>query len=276
MSDTVPAAPHTAPRERSTLRSVAVPAEHGGWGLTAEPALLGLLVAPSWAGAALGAAAFTAFVARTPLKIGLGDLRRGRRLPRTRVALGVGAVELLLIGALAAVAVATAETPFWLPLVVAAPLLGVELAYDIRSRGRRLVPELAGSIGIAGVAAMIVLADGRSTVAAIGVWAVLAARVLTAIPFVRSQILRLHDRVHTGVPLVVWDLTAVAVAAGAAATTPALLAGALAVLAVVVAQRASGLRPPPSAVALGIRQSILGVGVVLATWLGVLIAGGLR
>ena len=42
---------------RSPLRAVAVPSEHGGWGLTAEPVLLGLIVAPSAAGACLGAAA---------------------------------------------------------------------------------------------------------------------------------------------------------------------------------------------------------------------------
>ena len=73
-----------AAHQRSTVRSVALAAEHGGWGLTAEPVLLGLLIAPSWAGLALGAAAMTAFVARTPIKIGLGDLRRGRRLDRTQ------------------------------------------------------------------------------------------------------------------------------------------------------------------------------------------------
>ena len=144
--------------------SVALPAEHGGWGLTAEPVLLGLLIAPSWAGLVLGAAAMTAFVARTPIKIGLGDLRRGRRLDRTRVALAIGAAELVLLGVLAATAVLLADQPFWIPLLVAAPLLVTELAYDIRSRGRRLVPELAGSIGVASVAAMIVLADGHDLV----------------------------------------------------------------------------------------------------------------
>ena len=42
---------------RPAWRVVALPDEHGGWGLTAEPVLLGLLVAPSWAGLAIGAAA---------------------------------------------------------------------------------------------------------------------------------------------------------------------------------------------------------------------------
>jgi hypothetical protein len=33
------------------LKSVALPVEHGGWGMLGEPLLLALLVAPSWAGA---------------------------------------------------------------------------------------------------------------------------------------------------------------------------------------------------------------------------------
>ncbi|RLE22124.1 MAG: hypothetical protein DRJ50_08160, partial [Actinobacteria bacterium] len=52
--------------DRSPWRSVAIPSEHGGWGLTGEPILLGLLLAFSWAGAAVGAAALLAFLVRTP------------------------------------------------------------------------------------------------------------------------------------------------------------------------------------------------------------------
>ncbi|MGH8978936.1 MAG: YwiC-like family protein, partial [Acidimicrobiia bacterium] len=84
----------TAAQPRAPWRSVAIPDEHGGWGLTAEPALLGLLVAPSWAGVLLAAAAFLAFMVRTPLKVVLVDQWRRRRLPRTRVAARIAAVEL--------------------------------------------------------------------------------------------------------------------------------------------------------------------------------------
>ena len=59
-----------------------IPSEHGGWGLTLEPALLGLLVAPSIAGGALAIAAFLAFLVRTPLKVLLVDRRRHRELDR--------------------------------------------------------------------------------------------------------------------------------------------------------------------------------------------------
>ena len=71
---------------RSPLRSVALPAEHGGWGLTLEPGLLGLLIAPSVAGACIAAAAMVAFLARTPLKLAAIDRRRCRDLARTRLA----------------------------------------------------------------------------------------------------------------------------------------------------------------------------------------------
>ena len=52
----------------ATLRSVAMPAEHGGWGLTLEPGLLGVLVAPSAAGLLLAVAALLVFLARTPVR----------------------------------------------------------------------------------------------------------------------------------------------------------------------------------------------------------------
>lgn len=274
MSSTTSAPTGTA-HQRSTVKAVALPAEHGGWGLTAEPVLLGMLLAPSWAGLTLGAAAMTAFVARTPIKIGLGDLRRGRRLDRTRVALAVGAAELVLLAALATTAVLIAEQPFWVPLLVAGPLLVTELVYDIRSRGRRLIPELAGSIGVASVAAMIVLAAGHELLAAIGVWAVLAARAVTSIPHVRDQIRRLHGRPTAAAGPILADAAAVLLAGAAAIAVPELLGGTVAIFTVVVAQRIGALRPAATAVAIGIRQSILGVTVVVLTWLGVVLLGGL-
>ena len=51
---------------RAGWRGVAVPTEHGGWGLTAEPVLLGLLVAFSWPGLLIGSAALLAFLAARP------------------------------------------------------------------------------------------------------------------------------------------------------------------------------------------------------------------
>lgn len=261
-------------RSRSALRAVALPTEHGGWGLTAEPVALGLLVAPSWAGAAIGVGAVLAFLARTPTKIALGDLRRRRVIPRTRVAAAVAVVELVLLLACAAVAFASATGPAFVPLVIVGPLLAVELAYDVRSRGRRLVPELAGSVGIAGVAAMIVLASDTPAVIAAGLWLVLAGRATTSIPWVREQVRRLHRRGTSGRWLIVSDLAAIGCGAIAIGLEPRLIGGAAALLVVVGAQRLNVLRPAPTAKVIGLRQTGLGLLVVASSAIGLASTGG--
>jgi hypothetical protein len=269
-TDTHPAS-RSQPAERSGWRAVAVPTEHGGWGLTAEPILLGLLLAPSVAGLCLGMATMLAFLLRTPLRVVLVDRHRHRALGRTRLAQRIALTEGAMLIALVAVAAATSSGSFWWPALAAAPLVGVELWFDARSRGRRLVPELAGAIGISAAAAVIVLAGGHSTAEAVGAWLILAARSITAIPFVRDQIARLHRRPAAPRTLVVADLAAASVASAAVALEPAFLAGALAVAVVLVVQRATAHKPVP-AKALGIRQTILGVAVVASTALGVHLA----
>ena len=118
------------------LRSVAVPTEHGGWSLTLEPVVLGLLVEPSWAGLIIGLVALLAFVARAPLKLALVDRMRGRDLARTRLARRVASLELALLAVLVVWAILLAEKSFLWPLLLAAPLVGIELWYDIRRRSR--------------------------------------------------------------------------------------------------------------------------------------------
>ncbi len=273
MSTASPAAgagKQTPATARSMLRSVAIPTEHGGWGLTLEPGLLGLLVAPSFAGVCLAAAALVAFVARTPLKITLVDRRRGRSLPRTRLAARVAAIDLAVLAALVIGAMVLAEHPFWAPAIIAAPLIIVESWFDVRSRGRRLAPELAGAAGVCSVAAMIVLAGGGSGRLAAGVWAVLVARLVTSIPHVRAQINRLHGRPAQELGGVVADGLALVAAAVAVALDRELAAGAVAIVAVVTIQRITARGPVPRPVVLGIRQMAMGVGVVVATALGVL------
>jgi len=131
-------------RPRSRVRSLALPSEHGGWSLTIEPVLLGLLVAWSWPGLAMGVAAVVAFMARTPAKIVLVDRWRCRWLERTRIAATIAAVELTALAAAAAVVAVSAPARAWVPVVLAAPLVVVELWFDMRSRSRRVIPELCG------------------------------------------------------------------------------------------------------------------------------------
>jgi hypothetical protein len=258
-----------APRRRARWRAVARPEEHGGWSLSAEPALLGLLVAPSWAGGSLAVAAILAFVVRTPLKLVLVDRWRGRWLPRTRLALAVAAVELGALGALAWVAGARAGWSWCLPVAAATPLVAVELWFDMRSRSRRLVPELCGAVGIAAVAAAVALAGGASGRLALALWLVLAARSVAAIPFVRVQIARLRAR---AVRLGTSDraqLVGVLIALGAVVADTAVIAGALTVVLVAMAQAWWSRRPAVPAKVLGLRQLGVGLALVAVTAAGV-------
>jgi hypothetical protein len=258
-------------QERAVWRAVAVPAEHGGWGLTLEPVLLGLLVARSWAGLSLGLAAFLAFLVRTPLKLVLVDRFRERWLPRTAVAARIAACELMVLAALVAVAAWRAGWAWGTPLLAAAPLVAVELWFGMRSRGRRLLPELCGAAGAASVAAAIVWAGGSRPALAIACWLILAARSVGAIPFVRVQIVRMRRGSAT-----LWhgdaaQLAAVGIGGVAIAVSHRVLVGAVAVLVVGVLHSIWLRRPLVPVKVLGLRQMALGLVVVGATALGVLI-----
>jgi hypothetical protein len=265
----------SAAAERSALRAVALPSEHGGWGLAAEPGLLGLLVAPSVAGAAIAVAAVVAFLLRTPLKLALVDRRRGRSLPRTRLAARVAAVEAVVLVGLAVVAVWSAGATWFVPLVLATPLFAVELWFDVRSRGRRLVPELCGSVGAASVAASVVVAGGAPVAVAVVAWAVLAARSIAAIPYVRTQVQRLHR--PTAAPGAggsdLAQAVGVAIAAAAVVVEPAAALGAVALAATAIVRVVGVRRPPVPAVRLGAAESALGVLVVVATAVGLHLGG---
>lgn len=254
---------------RSPWRAVALPTEHGGWGLTLEPVLLGLLVASSWPGVLIGLAAFTAFLARTPLKLVAVDRRRGRWLDRSRLALRVASAEVVLIIGLVASATWAAGWQWWAPVMVALPLVAVEWSFDVRSRGRRLAPELCGAVGIAASSAAIVIAGGATVRLAIGCWMVLAARSVGAIPFVRAQIQRARRGVLDTRISDVAQAAAVCVAGGADVVDGALLPGAVGVAALACVQTWWVRRPPPAVKVLGLRQMALGLAVVLATAIGV-------
>lgn len=255
---------------RHPIRAVAMPSEHGGWGLTIEPGLLGLLVAPSIAGACLALAALVLFVLRTPLELALVDRRRHRRLPRTRLAKRVAAVEAVVLAALVvAAAVTAADGRWWIPAVAAAPLVAVELAYDIRSRRRRLVPELTGAVAIASVAAAVVIAGDGDPLLAVGLWLILTARVTTSIPHVRAQIARLHDRNWQPRLTNITDLAAVAIAAVAVAFDGRIVVGAVVLVAIVVFQRIRRRLPVAPVKVIGIGQMLIGLALVVATAVGV-------
>ena len=254
---------------RPLWRSVAIPTEHGGWGLTLEPVLLGLLLAASWAGAAVGVAAFLAFLVRTPVKLALVDRRRHRSLARTEIATKIAAAELFAIAGLASFALVTAGWHWLVPVALALPLVAVELWFDVRSRSRRLVPELCGAVGIAAVTAAIVIAgDGDGTLAG-AAWMILAARAVASIPYVRAQIVRTRHSVGSVGAADAFSGLALMVAAAAAAVDQQVLLGTVAVASLVLVQSIALRRQHIAPVkVIGLRQMAAGIAVVAATWVG--------
>lgn len=239
--------------------------------MTAEPVILGLIVAWSWSGVALGMAAVLAFVARTPLKVVLVDRWRGRWLDRSRVAARIAAAELVVIAVLGLWATVGASSGwFWVPLAAAGPLVGVELWFDMRSRSRRLVPELAGTIGIGSVVAAIALAAGEPMVLAVGLWVVVSARAGAAIPYARTQVFRVYGR-----PVTLWH-TDVAQAAAVVAVAAAWVLDAIpfvpvvAVAAIAVFNLAAVRGPVRRAVVIGLQQMTFGIAVIVVTAIAVL------
>ena len=172
---------------QTRLRSIAIPAEHGSWGLTLEPILLGLLVAPSWGGAGLAIAAFGLFLLRWPLKVTLLSRAQGRR---ERMVLALRVVVVYAVVALGGLALALTQSgwqPLW-PVALALPFGIVFYVYDARNRSRSWQAELAGPIAFSAVAPSIALADGWAFAPALALWAVLVARAVPSVLYVRARI----------------------------------------------------------------------------------------
>ncbi len=251
------------------LRSIALPTEHGGWGFTLEPILLGLLVAPTPAGFGLALATTAAFLARRPVKLVSTDLVRKRRLPRTRVAgwfaLGYGALALAGL----AVAVATTDGPFWWPLLTALPLAAIALQADAQSRNRALLPELAGGIAMGSAAAAIAMAADWDWAAAFGLWLVLASRSFAAIIFARAQVRRAKNQSYDRSGVYAAQVAALLVVGLAAALAIVPLLSALAIFLLGLGAFYGLARPPVPAKTVGWTQMVFGLIVVALTAIGV-------
>jgi hypothetical protein len=173
---------------RVRWRSVALPAEHGGWGWLFSPILLGLLVAPSAAGFFLALLNIVAYLARTPLKIVWKDNQRGRRYARTAAALKVLFLyAMIAVFSLTAALILAGPLPL-VPLFLVLPLAAVVLYYDLLSSSRKLLPELVAPIVLSASVASITLADGWAWPQTLAIWTIPLMHALSAILFVRARL----------------------------------------------------------------------------------------
>ncbi len=251
------------------IRSIALPTEHGGWGFTLEPILLGLLVAPSASAWEISAAALGIFLARRPVKILSTDLVRRRWLPRSTVALIFALIYggFALAGAVGAFL--TADGPFWIPVLVAVPFALLALRADAHSKNRALVAELSGSIAMGATVGAITIAGGWDLAPAFGLWLVLAARDIAAIALVRGQVRRLHDKPAATKTIYAIQAASIGVVAIAAAAGVVPWLGVAAVGVVGLVAVISLTREPAQARVIGWTQMGVGVAVALITAVGV-------
>ncbi|HSY50105.1 MAG TPA: YwiC-like family protein [Thermoanaerobaculia bacterium] len=194
-----------------SIRPLALPAEHGGWGFVLEPVALALLVAPSWAGIAIGIAVVAAFLARHSLRLAAGDWMRRRRFPRTAVC-----EQLVLIYSTAmllaiATAMALTSARILVPFAIAAPSGLAQFAWELRKRGRALTPEILGAAAAGATAAAIALAGGRTMTLASTLWILTMLRSIPAIVFVRAVLKRGRQSIAValhvaafGIAIVLW------------------------------------------------------------------------
>src|SRR3954470_24561788 len=86
ISNMTPALPTARPRPAFKLKSIALPNEHGSWGILFEPLVLGIAIAPSSASFFIVLLYVGAFLSRQPLKWYIADLRANRSRPQTDAA----------------------------------------------------------------------------------------------------------------------------------------------------------------------------------------------
>ncbi len=248
------------------LHDILRPREHGAWSLLLEPVSLGLLVAPSWAGAALAGAATALFLARRPAQLAFGPTRdpRHRATARTCLVALLG----LIAASLAAAAQLAGLRALW-PLLLAAPPATLFVRLDSRGETRTATAELAGAATFAAIpAACATLADmGWPTALALAALALL--RTGPAILVVRTYLRRHKGQSVSVEPALMASWLAMT---GTAVVVSANLAGGSAIIAALcLLLRAVWLLGPRApdlrATQLGALESALGLGFVLAVGL---------
>ena len=180
-------------KSRIPAKSVALPVEHGAWGFLFEPLLAGLLIAPTVGGGFLSIMIVGAFLCRQPLKFVFGDLKSGKRLPRTAVATR----WLVYFSAIAAFGLAgslvTADPRAFIPLIISAPIAIYLIVQDASRKSREMVPELFAASVLSTSIASLSLAAGSGYLFAGAMWLTMTARLIPSVIYVRTR-LRLEKK----------------------------------------------------------------------------------
>lgn len=169
-------------------RSVALPVEHGAWGFLFEPLVAGIAVAPSFASGWIAILVIGAFLMRHPLKVILAGGKARVGSPQTRLAFKFLALfaAVLFIGVIGSAVYARPES--FMPFALVLPFAAYQIYCDATRSSRQLLAELLGSVAIASSIAVIALAAGWESPNAYALWAIIVARLIPSILYVRNRL----------------------------------------------------------------------------------------
>jgi len=170
------------------VKSITLPVEHGAWGFLLEPLAAGLIIAPGIGALFIAILSVGAFLIRQPLKFLVGDWRQKRSLPRTVVArrfvLIFGSIALTgLLGSLL-----FAPLHSLAPFVLVAPVVVYLIIQDAARQTREIVPELLAAVALASTITVLALAAGFAYLFAFSLWAIILARLIPSVLYVRSRL----------------------------------------------------------------------------------------
>lgn len=257
-------------RPKVRVKAVALPVEHGSWGFLFEPLVAGIAVAPSTASPWIATMVIGAFLMRQPLKVILSDWQNGRWLPQTKVA-----VKFLLfysaifgVGLKASIYLATPES--FIPFALVIPFAAYQIYCDATRSSRQLFAELIGSVAISSSIAVIAIADNWAYPKAFILWAIIVARLIPSILYVRNRLFLEKGKPYSKAVPILAHLIAAVFVGGAAINgfAPYLTVFMFGVLLVRSIVGLSSYRKKVKAMKIGIGELIYGTLTVLSLIVG--------
>ncbi len=184
------------PADVTTIKIVAIPAEHGASVMLGESLLAGLLVAASGKGMLPAFGWLFLFLMSNPFKILLKDISHQVFTNRTSMALwfcsGFG---ILALGFFVGTYILSGPL-FMIVFAGVIPLGLIHLWTVVKAGKKEFTAELSGVLSLGAVAASIVLAAGHSYAQAFVLWAILAVRAVTSIIYVRERLNQSHGKIN--------------------------------------------------------------------------------
>lgn len=252
------------------FRQIALPTEHGGWGLLFESLIAGLAIAFSPAAPWIALMTVGAFLTRQPLRIFILD-RIGMRVKGRSVA-AIKFVSLFsaIFFAGAVGTLYTIHIPALTPFLLIVPFAAMQLYWDVNRKSRDLIAELSGAVSMSSSIAVIALAAGIFWPVAVALWILFVSRGIPSILYVRERLkLEKGKDFSRGIPTIAHMAALICVAVFAYyRLLPYLVIVAMAILLLRTVTGLSPRRRKMKAIQIGVREVIYGTMVVLILIIG--------